>query len=133
VSDFDTQVSLLYLRGVHLNDSKTPLGSRRDRHENIGIGHIGLPAFRRILSDHRLQNIPIVIETPSFESTEIWTKEVEVLNQLSNMGDTDEDQAAVAAIETEIKSVVRVSASANAVAKSGKKTVSKLTVQRGAK
>ena len=50
------------------------------------------------------------------------------------MGDTDEDQAAVAAIEAEIKSVVRrVSASANAVAKSGKKTVSKLTVQRGAK
>ena len=81
-----------------------------------------------------MQNIPIVIETPSFESTEIWTKEVEVLNQLSNMGDTDEDQAAVAAIEAEIKSVVRrVSASANAVAKSGKKTVSKLTVQRGAK
>jgi AP endonuclease 1 len=80
-----------------------------------------------------LQNIPIVIETPSFESTEIWTKEVEVLNQLSSMGDTDEDQAAVAAMETEIKSVVRrVSASANAVAKSGKNTISKLTVKRGA-
>ena len=80
-----------------------------------------------------MQNIPIVIETPSFESTEIWTKEVEVLNQLSSMGDTDEDQAAAAAIETEIKSVVRrVSASANAVAKGGKKSIAKLTVKGGA-
>lgn len=37
VSDFDTQVGLSYLRGIHLNDSKALLGSQRDRHENIGL------------------------------------------------------------------------------------------------
>ena len=80
-----------------------------------------------------MQNIPIVIETPSFESTEIWTNEVELLNQLSSIDDTDEDQAAVAAMAPEIKDVVRrVIASANAVAKSEKKTISKLNVKRGA-
>jgi AP endonuclease 1 len=76
----------------------------------------------------------MVIETPNFESTKVWTKEVEVLNRLSSLGDTDEDQAAVAAMETEIKGVVRrVSSSANAVAKSGKKTTPKVTVKRGTK
>ncbi|KIM77488.1 hypothetical protein PILCRDRAFT_11935 [Piloderma croceum F 1598] len=123
-------VGLSYLRGMHLNDSK----HRWDLDEIATKTLACLPAFRRILSDHRLQNIPIVIETPSFESTEIWTSEVEVLNQLSSMGDTDEDRAAVAAIETKIKGVVRrVSASANAAAKSGKKTISKSTVKHGAK
>jgi len=56
-----------------------------------------------------------------------------VLNQLSSIGDTDEDQAAVAAMEAEIRGVVRrISASANAVTKSEKKTISKLTVKHDA-
>ncbi len=49
---------------MHLNDSKVPLGSRRDRHELIGQGYIGADAFRRIMTDERLRAIPKVIETP---------------------------------------------------------------------
>jgi len=48
----------------HLNDSKKPLGSRVDRHEHIGKGHLGLPAFRNVLRDERWHDLPMVLETP---------------------------------------------------------------------
>ncbi|KAF9040461.1 AP endonuclease [Hymenopellis radicata] len=79
MSKFDEQVGLKYLRGMHLNDSKTELGSHKDRHENIGLGHIGLSAFRHILADPRVQDIPLVLETPSFEEPEVWATEIEAL------------------------------------------------------
>jgi AP endonuclease-1 len=91
-------------------------------------GHIGLPAFRHILADPRLQNIPIVLETPSFESTEIWTKEVQILNQLSVMDNKDEDQTAMAAMRTEIENLVRsVVGDANVTSKSRMKKVGSST------
>ncbi len=49
---------------IHLNDSKTPMGSRRDRHELIGEGTLGDQPFRRIMNDSRLAAVPKVIETP---------------------------------------------------------------------
>ena len=49
---------------IHANDSKTPLGSHVDRHENIGEGHIGLEGFRRILAHPKLQTKPFILETP---------------------------------------------------------------------
>ena len=52
---------------LHANDSKTPLGSRVDRHANIGEGHIGLPAFRRILRHPKLRGKPFILETPVAE------------------------------------------------------------------
>lgn len=55
------------LRMMHLNDSKAPLGSRRDRHELIAEGAIGEIAFRRIMNDERLSLVPKVIETPKLE------------------------------------------------------------------
>ena len=48
----------------HLNDSKKPLGSRVDRHEHIGKGHLGLPAFRNVLRDERWHDLLMVLETP---------------------------------------------------------------------
>ncbi len=48
----------------HLNDSKTPLGSRVDRHTHIGAGHVGLDGFRRVLTDRRFADHPMVLETP---------------------------------------------------------------------
>ncbi|KAJ7071781.1 xylose isomerase-like protein [Mycena belliarum] len=83
VSDFDAQVGLSYLRGMHLNDSKTECDSRRDRHENIGLGHIGIGGFHHILNDVRFQDIPLILETPSFEQPEVWAAEIGVLNGLS--------------------------------------------------
>lgn len=61
---FDGTIGLDRLGLLHLNDSKAPLGSRKDRHELIGEGAIGLHAFRRIMADERLTPIPKVIETP---------------------------------------------------------------------
>jgi deoxyribonuclease-4 len=61
---FDDTVGLDSLGMMHLNDSKAPLGSRRDRHELIGEGTIGEGAFRRVMNDPRLERIPKVIETP---------------------------------------------------------------------
>jgi deoxyribonuclease-4 len=63
-SRFDEVIGWSMLGMIHLNDSKTPLGSRRDRHELIGEGSIGQAAFRRWMTDSRLAGVPKVIETP---------------------------------------------------------------------
>lgn len=62
--ELDGLVGLERVRLFHLNDSKTPLGSRVDRHEQIGKGHLGLEPFRRIMRDPRFRNVPKLIETP---------------------------------------------------------------------
>lgn len=62
--EFDRVIGLHHLAAIHLNDSKTACGSRVDRHEHIGKGKIGLPAFRFIMRDRRLRHIPKVLETP---------------------------------------------------------------------
>ena len=64
---FADVVGMRRLRMMHLNDSKAPLGSRRDRHELIGEGAIGEGAFRRIMNDPRLARVAKVIETPKLE------------------------------------------------------------------
>ena len=62
--EFDRIIGLDRLVAIHLNDSKTPRGSRVDRHEHIGKGKIGLDAFRFIMRDRRFRKIPKVLETP---------------------------------------------------------------------
>jgi deoxyribonuclease IV len=62
--EFDRVIGLDRLAALHLNDSKTPRGSRVDRHEHIGKGKIGLDAFRFIMRDRRFRKIPKVLETP---------------------------------------------------------------------
>lgn len=64
LSDFDRLVGLHRLRALHLNDSKKDLGSRVDRHEQIGEGFVGVDAFRYIVNDPRLQHLPGILETP---------------------------------------------------------------------
>src|SRR5579871_1043253 len=65
---FDAHIGLDRLKVIHANDSKKPLGSRVDRHEHIGQGEIGIPAFARLVTDPRLKHIPIVIETPDADT-----------------------------------------------------------------
>ena len=67
VEAFDRRVGLRRLRAFHLNDSKAPLGSRLDRHENIGEGTIGRAGFRAILAHPALRDLPSFIETPGFD------------------------------------------------------------------
>lgn len=61
---FDDVLGRERLRVMHLNDSKTPFGSRRDRHELIGEGSLGERAFQQIMNDERLARVPMVLETP---------------------------------------------------------------------
>ncbi|MEP7067175.1 MAG: deoxyribonuclease IV [Gemmatimonadota bacterium] len=56
------------LRVMHLNDSKTPFASRRDRHELIGFGSLGEEPFRRIMTDSRMARVPKVLETPKLDN-----------------------------------------------------------------
>jgi deoxyribonuclease-4 len=61
---FDSVIGLERLKALHLNDSRGALGSRKDRHEHIGKGHIGLQGFRHVVSDPRLAGLPGLLETP---------------------------------------------------------------------
>lgn len=61
---FNNIVGLDRLCAIHLNDAKKGLGSKRDRHEHIGKGAIGIEAFRCIMNDPRLKNVPKILETP---------------------------------------------------------------------
>ncbi len=62
---FDRVIGLSRLKAIHINDSKNPLGSHKDRHEKIGEGHIGLDAFRRIINHPVLRDLPFFLETPN--------------------------------------------------------------------
>ncbi len=68
--EFDSSIGLDRIRAFHLNDSKFGLGSRRDRHEHIGRGEVGLEAFRLILNDRKFRNVPMVLETPKGDDLE---------------------------------------------------------------
>ena len=67
---------------IHANDSKAPLGSHVDRHENIGKGHIGEEGFRRILTHPKLREKAFILETPHDEPGE-GKRDVEALKRLS--------------------------------------------------
>lgn len=80
MEEFDRIIGLDRLCAIHLNDSKNPLGSRRDRHEKIGSGSIGLEAFRRFLSLPGMRGIPIYLETPNDLAG--YAKEIRLIRQL---------------------------------------------------
>ncbi len=77
--EFDEIVGFKYLQGMHINDAKPDLGSRVDRHESIGKGKIGLNAFKYIMNDKRMDDIPLILETID-ES--IWPEEIKLLYSL---------------------------------------------------
>jgi deoxyribonuclease IV len=64
---FQKLIGLNRIKCIHANDSKNPLGSGVDRHQHIGLGHLGLGTFQRLLNDPRLDGIPFVLETPKGE------------------------------------------------------------------
>ncbi|MBR6285740.1 MAG: deoxyribonuclease IV [Bacteroidaceae bacterium] len=78
MNEFGEIVGFEYLRAIHLNDSKKELGSHVDRHDNIGKGFMGTECFRRMMHDPRLDNMPIVLETPD-ES--LWADEIRMLKE----------------------------------------------------
>ena len=83
LEELDKEVGLGCLKLLHLNDSKTPLGSRVDRHWHIGEGHIGLEGFRSIISHPFLRGLPAIMETPYSPS---WDKKnMERVRELDQM------------------------------------------------
>ncbi len=78
---FDRVIGFKFLKGIHLNDTKKGLGSRVDRHENIGDGLLGIEPFRLIMTDPRFNGIPIILETPD-ESR--WAEEIKMLMKFAN-------------------------------------------------
>jgi len=80
LSAFDAIVGFKYLKAMHLNDSKKAYASHVDRHANIGKGFLGLDAFRFLMGDRRLENIPLILETPDHT---LWAKEIELLYQMT--------------------------------------------------
>jgi deoxyribonuclease-4 len=73
---FGRIVGFEYLMGMHINDSKPPLGSRVDRHHSLGQGEIGWDAFKFIMNDDRMDDIPLILET--IDET-IWAEEIKAL------------------------------------------------------
>jgi deoxyribonuclease-4 len=72
---------------IHANDSKTPLGSRVDRHAGIGQGHIGVEGFRRILTHPKLRRKPFILETP-IEDEGDDRRNLDTLKSLAGRGGT---------------------------------------------
>jgi deoxyribonuclease-4 len=81
MAQFENIVGFGYLKGMHINDSKPDLGSHVDRHDSLGKGKIGLDAFRFIMNDERMDDIPLILET--IDET-IWADEIKLLYSFVN-------------------------------------------------
>jgi len=80
-SEFERVIGFKYLMGMHINDSKAKFGSNVDRHHSLGKGEIGLDAFRFIMNDERMNDIPLILETID---DSIWKDEIELLYSFEN-------------------------------------------------
>ncbi|MFO7643755.1 MAG: deoxyribonuclease IV [Desulfosarcina sp.] len=76
---FDALVGFSFLKGLHLNDGKKPMGSRVDRHASLGEGTLGLETFRMIMNDPRFDGIPMILETPDEDR---WAQEIRMLIEM---------------------------------------------------
>lgn len=76
MQEFDRIIGFNYLKAMHLNDAKSTLGSRVDRHHSLGQGHLGLEPFRLLMQDPRTDNIPLILETID---DKLWAAEISKL------------------------------------------------------
>lgn len=79
--DFSSIIGMQYLKGMHINDDLRTLGSRIDRHASIGQGTMGRDFFKRLVNDKRLDDIPLILETPD---ETLWPEEIAWLTQQEN-------------------------------------------------
>lgn len=80
LEEFDNVIGLDRLCAIHINDSKNPFGSHKDRHEKIGEGSIGIEAMERIINHPKLRELPFFLETPN--QSEGYAKEIAMLKGL---------------------------------------------------
>ncbi len=79
LNEFDNVIGLNYLKVVHVNDSKNIRGSHKDRHENIGFGHIGFDNLLNVIYNKKLEKIPKILETPYIEKNAPYKEEIEMI------------------------------------------------------
>ena len=79
LEEFDQVIGLERLKAIHLNDSKNPFESHKDRHEKIGEGSIGVDAITRIINHPKLKHLPFYLETPN--EAEGYAKEIALLKE----------------------------------------------------
>lgn len=82
LAEFDRIVGLDKLKALHLNDSKNPFASHKDRHELLGQGNLGLDTFRAIVNHPVLKKLPMILETPN--ELPGYKKEIEILREMAN-------------------------------------------------
>ena len=82
LAEFDRIVGLDRLKALHLNDSKNPYASHKDRHECLGEGHLGLETFRTIVNHPLLKDKPFILETPN--ELPGYAKEIAMLRQMED-------------------------------------------------
>lgn len=82
MKSFDDTIGLDRLKIIHMNDSLKPFGEKKDRHEHIGKGFIGLEGFRNIVNDKRLKNIPMILETPKEDDLKEDIENLKILRWL---------------------------------------------------
>ncbi|MEE1154510.1 MAG: deoxyribonuclease IV [Acutalibacteraceae bacterium] len=80
LDEFDKVIGLDKLCAIHLNDSKNPMSSHKDRHETIGNGHLGIEAIAKIINHPQLKGLPFELETPN--DIQGYAKEIELLRSL---------------------------------------------------
>lgn len=80
LEEFDQIIGLQRLYAVHLNDSKNPFSSGKDRHEKLGEGSIGLEAFSRIINHPKLHHLPFILETPN--EVEGYAQEIRLMKEV---------------------------------------------------
>lgn len=81
LTEFDRQIGLKHLFAFHINDSQKDLGSRVDRHDNLGKGKIGLECFKFLMQDKRTKELPKYLETPG--DIEAWKIEIPLLRSFA--------------------------------------------------
>jgi len=79
LKEFDSLIGLDKISVVHVNDSKNELGSRKDRHENIGFGHIGFEALINVIYHDAFKNVPKILETPFVEKKPPYLHEIKMI------------------------------------------------------
>lgn len=77
LDEIDEKIGLKYVGCIHINDSKNPINSHKDRHENLGYGTIGFETLLKIIYNKRLENIPKILETPYLDKKAPYKEEIE--------------------------------------------------------
>ena len=80
INEFDKVIGLEKLKAIHLNDTKNPFASHKDRHEKIGEGHLGLDAISKVINHPKLKNLPFYLETPN--EIDGYAKEIKMLKKV---------------------------------------------------